>query len=195
MFSRYNLSQEQSKALTVFEQNFKYFKLSQTKSLDTIRSCNIFEEGTRLYFDNHISPGLLPKEYSWKWNQSGAKCEVVDKFGDIKITFFKVNSRKAKNINLPIPQYKLWIFNITILSRQNVYLSFLWCEKGYSNYLLDDTLLNELSFLKDFVSREHAEEFGWISKTSTSIFNFSEVEQKPLPMVCKIDINSNFSMF
>merc|ERR1711943_62816 len=134
----------------------------QTLTLDLIT-----EHDRQLFINQTIQNSQLPRGGDWLWNQSRAKVLVDNFLDNYSVEFFKLNNRRTRTCTTTIPSYKIWIYLIGV-TRQPQSFTFIWCEKGRKNELnttstrqLDSELLQELNFLRRFVSQETASEFGW----------------------------------
>jgi len=157
-----NLSKEQQQALKILENNLPNFE-----KMIPLRLCDLsFENTTQVhncfFFDGHLAASRIPKKMGWKWNQSRSKVEITSEKGDFRLSFFKLNTRKAPGEDISnIPHFKVWIYNITN-TYSSAKSSFFWCEKGREpEPSLDNKFLEELSFLGEFVSKKDAFELGW----------------------------------
>ena len=163
MFNQMSLSLEQSKALKIFENSLQTCVHTHLHKLSDITYNLVTEEDMSFFYNGHLTASLLPKKSNWKWNQSRSKCELLSKTGDLRISFYKLNTRRTNPEVINIPHFKVWIFNITNLN-ENSLSAFFWCERGDGDTpSLNEKLLKELSFLKRFVTKEQAIEFGWTS--------------------------------
>ena len=166
MFPSNQLTHEQNMALNVFEGALPHFNTADVFRIGSA-TLSILQEGNTFFSEGHLCTGHIPRTSNWKWNQSRAKVNVDSFNRQYHLTFFKLNTRKNPEESIPAPLYKVWIFNLT--NRANgEKISFFWCEKGIPHGTLDNTLLEKLSFLSEFMSNECAAELGWIKQSSQS---------------------------
>ena len=159
------LSQEQHQALTIFENNLAVINEVPQVLLTDICFDVATEENSCFFSEGHLAASRIPRKTGWKWNQSRSKVELISKDGDFRLSFFKLNTRKNGEEIKRVPQYKVWIFNITN-AHSSMKSSFFWCERGIeAKPTLDGNFLKELSFLEKFVSRKDAYELGWLNET------------------------------
>ena len=177
MFPRLNLTLEQNMALDVLE---KHLPNLTAKDIQPFDLSSIAEEGNHLFVEGNITTSQIPREKHWKWNQSRAKYETMDYTRSYHLSFFKLNTRKASKTSKHVPQYKIWIFNLTNFV-YNTKASFSWCEKGNIRSSLDSTFLQELAFLQKFISRECAHELGWCKNEETKP-QCNTTEPSPFPL-------------
>lgn len=154
-----HFSPEQLKALRVLED-----ELSNIKQL-TITSVPMLDElvlqDSKFFIHKKISTSVLPRTNAWLWNQSRARQTITDYTGNIHVSFFKLNTRN-KNSHELSPNYKIWVFNITIQPNNKV-ISFVWCERGEIPLPIDIDVLKieDFDFLAPFLCVPCAMEFGW----------------------------------
>ena len=167
MVSPSTFSCEEINALTVFENHLPqiYLGVFDDEKMDL----SMFVKGKTLFQNQHLTSKNIPKGPRWTWNQSRGK-RVIDDFREnLQLTFFKLNTRidyvKSNHPPDPPPKYKIWIFNL-IHTKNFKEFSFFWCENGDDPVELDESLLADLCFLKDFIEPSLANEFGWTERFS-----------------------------
>jgi len=166
------LRREEMRALEVLKHHLRTWKDN------VVHPCSltvdvICETGKMLFVRECLKTSSLPRGEAWIWNQSRSRKVINLDDEGIQVCFYKVNSRLAKGLIARTRPYKLWVYNMTI---QNEEVSFLWCEKGdQTRYAAaaptDDMMdfqmeilpvtLQDLSFLKPFVTNYTATAFGW----------------------------------
>merc|ERR1711939_309455 len=148
-------------------------------------SLNHLQAGSTFFTDCILKTSSLPTKPGWIWNQSRSR-KTVHQFG-WEICFYKANVRQAKYSPVTPPSFKVWIFLVKSYADQ---FSFLWCEKGcqpapsfeeipcprailpkpgsrscneFTPYHPDvvSVTLQDLSFLKPYVSHHTAQAFAW----------------------------------
>lgn len=163
MFARDACSPEQSRALDVLEEALPMIRdlaVAESPTLD-----EICVKDAKFFLPHTISTSDIPRGSGWVWNQSRAKSTILDLTKNIKMCFYKLNTRKIKSSEVVPPPHKIWIFVLHIMPSDKFY-SFLWCERGFNsdietNPSIDDLSLEEFAFLKPFISAELAESLGW----------------------------------
>ena len=172
MSERTTLTPEQSRALSVFETCWNNFDdlLSTATSLSLESIC---VTDTKIFTHLSIKTKTLPRGVDWLWNQSRSR-QFVTLGNGRSVCFYKLNTRKARKVPGESPPYKLWVYNITQPSCQEV--SFLWCERGLeepaetnpkseedsgSEIEVCTVTLEELAFLRQFTTPMCATLFGW----------------------------------
>lgn len=164
------LSREQQKALQILESCLIH---EEALTKEDLSLSEITKQDNKFFVSRQIQTSDLPREPSWIWNQSRARKVAESTDGALSIRFYKLNTRKSKALEnfVEIPQYKIWVYNIT---SEDTERTFIWCEKG-ENQALDEELLAQLSFLMPYVSLHCAEECGWgfrqINNTISMFFN------------------------
>lgn len=136
----------------------KQNQISDHRDLKKIKSMDFINIG-----EDHFKPSHLPFIEGGFWGQ--AKSKVITKFGDSDLVIKKFAPRRRKEISqtISLPKAKLWHFNY---QGKN----FIWCEFFHEDLReaeacwLDKELLQNLDFLKDFISPDLALEFGWNKK-------------------------------
>ena len=169
---RPTLTPEQSRALVVFEEAYQHFNDLLTTSNLSLESICITD--TKIFTHQPLKTKNLPRGTDWLWNQSRSR-QIVTLEDGTNVCFYKLNTRKARKAPGESPLYKLWVYNITLKSNQE--LSFLWCERGLCE--VDEQIevgelsdgedpievcsvtLPELSFLRQFTTPLNASLFGW----------------------------------
>merc|ERR1711907_504703 len=176
------LRKEERKALDQLYRNMDRSSIRENSriTLQHIQTNNSF------FSDNILKTSSLPTRPGWVWNQSRSR-KTIHQFG-WEICFYKVNVRQAKYSPITPPSFKVWIFYVKSLTET---FSFLWCEKGCSkldsvidsvpmthscrpgnicpsdfevlqmNDLIVPVTLQDLSFLKPYVSTSSACAFAW----------------------------------
>lgn len=155
-FRASGLTNEQRNALRVLE---SVFPLEEENITDVPPLAQLCTRGSIHYIEGHLSTMNLPRGDDWLWNQSRPKHETQDTEMNIKVSFFKLNTRKSRstrNIQNP-PPIKIWIF---LLDTGEKLCSVIWCERGYDNSR-EELSLEQLQFLSPFVTEEVAISLGW----------------------------------
>ena len=113
---------EQNRAMQVFRDNLyqQAEKTTQVIDLPSVATTN-----SMLFIDGFLKTKKMPREPNWSWNQSVPR--VSYQFNQYDVSFFKLNTRKARTGSGKAPSYKVWIFHAKF---QHQEFSFLWCEKG-----------------------------------------------------------------
>ena len=161
MFSRKGLSREQNLALNMLETHLplssSYLMMNQKEiTLELVSN-----QGSIFFYNEHLKTSIIPREKHWKWNRSRGIVQLSDESNQIFVTFYKLNARIIPP-GTKAPPYKIWVFNILNIQDSKKY-GFFWCQKG-NPPALDDNLLNDLSFLQEFVSLDTAFELGWMNE-------------------------------
>lgn len=160
MFPRLpSLTPEQTRALSVLEDALPVIKTTSVPCVPPLEETTISDN--RLFILQNISTSSLPRGDTWLWNQSRARQKITDFTKNIFVSFYKLNTRSAKHVRVDPPNYKMWVFNLSI-QPYNKQLTFLWCERGQVRPPIDELNLEDLDFLAPFLVVSQAEEFGWI---------------------------------
>lgn len=154
-----SFSPEQTKAIRVLEDELPNIKLLTSHSVPMLEE--LVEQNSKFFVFRKLSTSGLPRGNSWLWNQSRSRKIIKDYTGNIQVSFYKLNTRN-KNSNVIAPNYKIWVFNITIQPNNKVF-SFLWCERGEMSKIpdIDDLNIQDFDFLAPFLCVPCAMEFGW----------------------------------
>ena len=166
MFCRRGLSNEQCLALDILEQHIPLFNSAIFSDLildaKDLSMENIFPQGSIFFYDGHLKTSNIPREKHWKWNKSRGIASLNDTCNLMNVSFYKLNSKTLRH-ERSSPNLKVWVFNMINLENSMEFGLF-WCQKGYTEPSLDDSLLNDLSFLREFVSTDTALDLGWIKR-------------------------------
>ena len=137
-------------------------------------------EGRVFSFPGHIAIRGIPGGPTWKWNQHNHSIEVYLLSHKCQVSFSKLFTRKSPNTprNEKPPKHKLWKFNVHF-ANTGIDITVLWCERGeaftqekfpdacagrnyfpdwFNNEIEPVTSIEELSFLKEFVTESVCEE-------------------------------------
>lgn len=88
---------------------------------------DVLTTGNKFFTYESLFPPTLPRQESWQWNQSRSRNHF--NFGlFLDISYFKLNTRKAKGFTNKSPPHKVWIFEILLSGVETI--NFFWCEKG-----------------------------------------------------------------
>jgi hypothetical protein len=172
------LTPEQSRAYRVFQESVPHYG---ELVVPHITLNHITVQNSRVFVKEKIARKSLPHENHWVWNQSKPQ-QCVEYSKEYSVIMYKLNPRKnaACNAQHRCPAYKLWVFILRPVqanSASSTPMNFLWCEKGKDtanspaplvplNTAIgrinpEEISLTELSFLKDFMDRDVATQFGW----------------------------------
>lgn len=176
-FKSAGFSPEQCKALSVVE---SILPVNQKKVQNVIPTLDeICTTGSLFIIEGKISTAKIPRGNKWLWNQSRARKETKDITGTMKLLFFKLNTRKSRAApHAPYPPpLKVWVF-IVNCSKDKTY-SVLWCERGFKEQISTikpqkEILLEDLLFLRPYVSESAACTFGWSEHCDTESLRFEE---------------------
>mmetsp|Transcript_36727 Transcript_36727/g.63085 ORF Transcript_36727/g.63085 Transcript_36727/m.63085 type:complete len:200 (+) Transcript_36727:103-702(+) len=191
MFANATVAPEQKKALTVLERSLPF--LNEMLFTGVLEPAMFLVDDQKFFCSHEITAQQLPRG-SWLWNQSRTKQTVRDNSDSLIVSFYKLNTRRSTPRHDPAPAYKVWVYRITFLDGKKDSVTFYWCERGKKPEYLDEKLLQNLSFLRPYVSQSTATEFGWIRQEgyspSTNKDEFLNVKNT----CTRIDY-SNFSVF
>ena len=148
MFQRPKLSREQSKALTVLEENLSNIKELTEQSMVCLNVLST--QDYKGFFFRKVNTPDLPRGDTWLWNQSRSRKQVKDYTGNINLSFYKLNTRSSQNHASIAPNNKIWVFNLTILPN-NKEIAFVWCERGQEKNVDSFSALDisDLTFLNE----------------------------------------------
>lgn len=188
-FNNKGFSPEQCKALSVIE---SVLPIKQTRTtMPTLEE--ICKTGSLFILEGKISTSKIPRGNKWLWNQSRARKETKDSSSSTKLLFFKLNTRKSRAApNAPYPPpLKVWVFIVTSTFEKTH--SVLWCERGFNEAKTDlpkeedeelefddfviepkDVSLEELQFLRPFLSDTTATALGWETNYNCESLQFDE---------------------
>lgn len=159
-FSKEGLFPEESRAVMILEQC-----LETINDLEIPRERLSIEEVTkhdnRIFTNGFVNTPNIPRQQAWIWNQSKGRKNITSSCKSVTACFYKLNTRKAKHSTQESPKYKLWVFHLQTSIPIERTLTFFWCEKGDEPSPLNNELLEELSFLRPFVSYSCATQLGW----------------------------------
>merc|ERR1712151_193770 len=85
-------------------------------------------QDSRFFTSQSLQTANLPRGDKWQWNQSRSKT-TFSLGNELRISFCKLNTRKAKDVVTRSPPFKVWIFHLDFLV-EDFTLHFAWCEKG-----------------------------------------------------------------
>lgn|SRR3990167_2642592 len=165
MRTQSELRKEQKRAISVFFDKMQNFDHYIPNSYMVNKHGDLLPSGFTATSQRPFVVSDLPREAHWGWNQSSCK-QTIRIENRILVTFRKICVKRKTSATLPVPSYKVWIFDIEYNEFEpHQYL--LWCEKGHG---VDTDLgmifpaeltIQELSFLKPFVEETLARELGW----------------------------------
>jgi len=151
---------------------------------DEVSLTQLCTKGEMFFTKKPLNTSALPRGREWQWNQSRSKNHLTIQ-DDLKISFCKLNTKKAKGYTKRSPAYKVWIFHLKFTKFFST-LHFAWCEKGelptknppltkssvdtntqtQNDYTTgqdpEPISIHELSFLQEFTDIYTAKQLGWI---------------------------------
>ena len=132
MFSKAQLTPEQSRAVRVLEEHFVTWPHSLiNRNFDLPFIC---KKDTFFFTETPLNTSTLPRGENWSWNQSRARQNISAVDSSISACFYKLSTRKTPHSETKAPLFKIWIFNISIpiLGKEgDKIINFMWCEKGF----------------------------------------------------------------
>ena len=151
---RSTLTPEQQEAFGNFISAFATWE--QTIIQNPILSIdNICTTNTCFFTTTTLDTTTLPREASWLWNKS-KRSQTVSLNEHVTVTFYKLNTRKARRAIVEPPNFKVWLFDVTI---RDAKIHFFWCERGLGAM---EITVNDLEFLRPYFSTATAAQFyGW----------------------------------
>ena len=117
----------------------------------------MFHTGYYGFSDREV---VMNNGQDWRWNQSIANI-TFNITPTEKVIIRKLNTRRRNPQVGEFPSYKVWIYQIYKEDEEKPYLYFLWCEKGLRPISPETVTLEDLAFLKPFISEELARGFSW----------------------------------
>jgi len=116
---------EQRRALDVLSSHLLQW---ENHFVDDYTLPQLTRQDNRFFTSQSLQTANLPRGDNWQWNQSRSK--TTFSLGDeLRVSFCKLNTRKAKDVVTRSPPFKVWIFHLDFL-REDLTLHFAWCEKG-----------------------------------------------------------------
>ena len=116
---------EQRRALDVLSSHLLQW---ENNFVDEYTLPQLTRQDNRFFTSQSLQTANLPRGEKWQWNQSRSKTTFV--VGEeLRISFCKLNTRKAKDVMARSPPFKVWIFHLDFM-QEDFSLHFAWCEKG-----------------------------------------------------------------
>ena|SRR3990167_1651717 len=149
------LTPEQQDAFNFFYNSLSYEQTMINNPILTIE--NICTTNTCFFTSTFLDTTTLPRESYWLWNKS-KRSQTVYLDDNTKVSFYKLNTRKARRSEKEPPNFKVWLFDITSTSGSKIH--FFWCERGFDTV---EITINDLAFLRPyFTTNSAASLYGWM---------------------------------
>merc|ERR1719282_715607 len=92
-------------------------------------SCTIWTHDKFSLFDQPLRVRRIPAGKDWRWNQTKCKKHATLHSLNASVIFAKLVPRRTSKSDTPLPNYKLWYFQIEREGTTGGLTAF-WCERG-----------------------------------------------------------------
>lgn len=92
-------------------------------------SCAIWTHDKFSLFDQPLRVRRIPAGKDWRWNQTKCKKHATLTSCNASVIFAKLVPRRTNKSETPLPNYKLWYFQIEPEGATGGMTAF-WCERG-----------------------------------------------------------------
>ena len=103
----------------------------QPKPISVV-SCSIWTHDKFSLFDQPLRVRRIPAGKDWRWNQTKCKKHATLSTLNASVIFAKLVPRRTTKSDSPLPNYKLWYFQIEPNDASGGMTAF-WCERGSSD--------------------------------------------------------------